>query len=246
MGIGNRSYLPAGWPGTVPHYPSWGSGTAATVARAPTSRISLPLMGIGNETINAASTRGNWSSFPLMGIGNPRATNYFRSQKFKLITPHGDRERETPSSKHGLTWLITPHGDRELAGIIHERRLLSDSLPLMGIGNAWEKATRTEYGELITPHGDREPRLQLQGGGVGLAAHYPSWGSGTHGKALARRIETSSLPLMGIGNATRWSQATTGLPPHYPSWGSGTRERVGVRPGPQAHYPSWGSGTRPF
>ena len=120
-------------------------------------------------------------------------------------------------------------------------------------------------------------------------AHYPSWGSGTlppyrekrlpiqlitphgdrehscHGQALL--LALFSLPLMGIGNFSRHSHATSArtlitphgdrelvlralcptasMEAHYPSWGSGTVSRGSpATAGQEAHYPSWGSGTK--
>ena len=88
----------------VAHYPSWGSGTDVSSAMSTsTSRVSLPLMGIGNRC-----------------PGRPRSTGSRR-----LITPHGDREpiSATPPGRRHVgshypswgsgTW-GTPAGNRIL------------------------------------------------------------------------------------------------------------------------------------
>ena len=107
---------PGRWPGRPSagaHYPSWGLGTAAPALLPCRSPSSLPLMGIGNPECRWARARrppslplmgiGNASdaphrphasrSLPLMGIGNPgrRAGVHLA---YRLITPHGDWERE--------------------------------------------------------------------------------------------------------------------------------------------------------
>ena len=97
---------------------------------------------------------------------------------------------------------------------------------------------------LITPHGDRErgagPTSSLR-----YSSHYPSWGSGTGvGKLDPGYQHEISLPLMGIGNNSRWAGASAPAgSSHYPSWGSGTRSPAFTPRWNSTHYPSWGSGT---
>ncbi len=249
MGIGNPGpHRARPGPGGA-HYPSWGSGTAqATAVRSMLSETHYPSWGSG--TAEAAA----------------RATT-----RFRLITPHGDRERSswegsTPRSRttHYPSWgsgtgdlrglhvpvdsLITPHGDRELEGGPEDGRLgLARSLPLMGIGNTCRFASVS----------------------TALTAHYPSWGSGTGPgqRVLQRRALDLITPhgdreqdRRGLHDrdhrhlitphgdrepsptpARRWPPAT-----HYPSWGSGTPWASPASRGQSdTHYPSWGSGTLP-
>ena len=185
-------------------------------------------------------------SLPLMGIGNQTGGVVGLRLPGRLITPHGDRKPagggalERPSGG-----LITPHGDRKPACRPCSSGGASPSLPLMGIGNAEaEKITKVKNMLLITPHGDRKPTLSeyqnRQRGaslplmGIGnprcapmrtsrTTAHYPSWGSETR-----RHLRRAAWPP----------------PPHYPSWGSETRWRPGQSaPAGRPHYPSWGSET---
>ena len=198
-----------------PHYPSWGSETAA---RGPVARR-------------------RYNSLPLMGIGNTGGRFPTRWKEILLITPHGDR-KPCPSVRRRGTYrrLITPHGDRKrdepaqwrptrsadslpLMGIgnaaagLQTRTGAGISLPLMGIGNlsrARSSSARSEeislplmgignarvrrqlpqlLGPLITPHGDRK-----------LFADTP-----------ASTTVSVSLPLMGIGNPGR---SRTARPPH--------------------------------
>ena len=93
----------------------------------------------------------------------------------------------------------------------------------MGIGNIPKRLLPGLGFRLITPHGDREP-LSVAG-------------------SPASR-NSSSLPLMGIGNNIGPGTTSSSSPSHYPSWGSGTVARkVGQARRAEAHYPSWGSGT---
>ena len=158
-----------------------------------------------------------------MGIRNRRLLARVRD-RLKLITPHGDQERERVAGlapRHRE--LITPHGDQEPSSspgrtptrasthypswgsgtpVSGSHRLAANaSLPLMGIRNALRRARQPPGRPLITPHGDQE-RSTSSTAASWTPAHYPSWGSGT--KVAA----THQVPLH---------------PPHYPSWGSGTR-----------------------
>ena len=96
MGIGNPSRsAQSAVASCAPHYPSWGSETAALPVKSgrsvgdslplmgignvqdlhhpyKLSRHSLPLMGIGNRSASASATARVSSSLPLMGIGNHR------------------------------------------------------------------------------------------------------------------------------------------------------------------------------
>ena len=251
-------------------------------------------MGIGNlsKHLQALPRRTpaalSSSSLPLMGIGNrgPHGRGAIDHAP-KLITPHGDRERCWPGAlrvchtahAHYPSW---GSGTRSPGTWPHSEPANCHSLPLMGIGNGrMQPAARWSpaVSGLITPHGDREPgsvletfpqSLPLMGREHPILPHYPSWGSGTHGKA--RNCRPISLPLMGIGNLTgsspKGSTAPGSFEAHYPSWGSGT----GAVPSPvdhgrtslitphgdrelrqkqlatacrdhRSHYPSWGSGT---
>ena len=184
----------------------------------------------------------NFTSLPLMGIGN-EIRPVSEDLENLLITPHGDREpgRHRPPQAalgpHYPSWgsgtmpparsirLDKSHypswGSGTLLTLMGSNRT-TNSLPLMGIGNA-----------AIRPHGNDEGK-----------AHYPSWGSGTfrrrrghsdpvrlitpHGDREPVSLDQSannslhSLPLMGIGNDPIDAADRTPRTSHYPSWGSGT------------------------
>ena len=95
---------------------------------------------------------------------------------------------------------LTPHGDRELAIATEYDRVVSISLPLMGIGN-WRgvRVPRPGY-RLITPHGDRELLEDVLDGTAVDGASLPLMGIGNSTEFPARMLSWISLPLMGIGN----------------------------------------------
>ena len=183
-------------------------------------------------------------SLPLMGIRNHEYPG--RDRPFaELTTPHGDQERHTLRGADERDW---------------------HSLPLMGIRNPHEhRETALRNIRLTTPHGDQE---RARGNRARRAnhPHYPSWGSGTECISVDATMNTTSLPLMGIRNASvsmphqarrtlttphgdqelsRQSPTTPATRAHYPSWGSGTGPGFMGTCGPRhPHYPSWGSGTR--
>ena len=110
----------------------------------------------------------------------------------------------------------------------------TDSLPLMGIGNASRRRLRlpNEHVHLITPHGDWEQTF----GAFAAAepsASLPLMGIGNLPGAEAVGADfAGSLPLMGIGNTLRrWCFRWTGSATHYPSWGLGTRSGSAVAGG---------------
>ena len=200
MGIGN--FHSSGFLATSisSHYPSWGSGTfhrPETRSEAPElttphgdrerayrrresagRRVSLPLMGIGNQA-PARVQRLAEDSLPLMGIGNGCAGNDAR-RRWGLTTPHGDREpaqraeRVDPNEE-----LTTPHGDRE-PGVSRARKFPPDAhYPSWGSGTGRGCVHRRRRIRLTTPHGDREPSPTPASRLAASLTHYPSWGSGT-------------------------------------------------------------------
>ena len=165
-----------------PHYPSWGSETAARVATKGVNGAHYPSWGSetsararpgclgcssaphypswGSET-SPTLTNGHpatWLSLPLMGIGNyggpmKRCTVCKRNS----LPLRGSETSEAAAGRRGGNVLITPHGDRK------------PRHPCAG-------SSRTP--PLITPHGDRKRRAAV--------ASIPA--------------AVASLPLMGIGN----------------------------------------------
>ena len=164
-----------------------------------------------------------------------------------LITPHGDRKRQTLGKRFGCyRGLITPHGDRKPYGHPACTLYTRVSLPLMGIGN-WDVLVPGDDGTpaLITPHGDRKHGWQRPVERRGSELITPH-GDRKRPTGFAMRMRpTSSLPLMGIGNPTNRLFPSSLAGTHYPSWGSETRPSGPAHcAGPSAHYPSWGSETR--
>ena len=265
MGIGNGAGRRPRRGGSGTHYPSWGletrraapppGGLAGLItphgdwklkplcaAASPSSRSSLPLMGIGNEDRDAGAATDK-HSLPLMGIGNQPGAPVASLQLCQLITPHGDWKPRRARRSRAEHLLITPHGDwkptRASApepaprphypswglethlGSLDRHLVVGHSLPLMGIGNrCCEPSIHRPLG-LITPHGDWKPtpppRPRRQRAphypSWGLETlqrgrdrrrwrdpHYPSWGLETTSPSARRAADSSSLPLMGIGN----------------------------------------------
>ena len=94
----------------------------------------------------------------------------------------------------------------------------------MGIGNARARRACRKDAGLITPHGDRKPMMIDVAGSYRYRLITPH-GDRKHGRGwrLSGAGKTPSLPLMGIGNATRSLLAPRRRAAHYPSWGSETR-----------------------
>ena len=140
MGIGNRPSK--GRPSILrqPHYPSWGSETAAGIGRRQAADPHYPSW--GSETRCTGRRPGCCAPhYPSWGSETSTASG-IASARADLITPHGDR-------KPGVTNVM--------------RRFIDQvSLPLMRIGNRWDgrgaDARPSGPGSgLITPHGDRKP-----------------------------------------------------------------------------------------
>ena len=189
-------------PASAAHYPSWGSETTAPEARsAEAARTSLPLMGIGNSYRRCGRSRPTRTHYPSWGSETRQSVGSEERDRFRLITPHGDRKRG-----RACPWGSAPTSSLPLMGIGNRayspgyssgyashypswgsetRRSSVDtpralvSLPLMGIGNVLdpELARRRLLG-LITPHGDRKPP-RSRPSTEGPYPHYPSWGSET-------------------------------------------------------------------
>ena len=118
----------------------------------------------------------------------------------------------------------------------------TDSLPLMGIGNAGAGELGVVVALLITPHGDRKPSptstLALD-----AVRSLPLMGIGNASTGLPSSGQSNSLPLMGIGNqgeAVCAHGRSVLITPH------GDRKLAGY--GGHilefaSHYPSWGSET---
>ena len=78
---------------------------------------------------------------------------------------------------------------------------ISDSLPLMGIGNLAGTSHNLGLPDLITPHGDRKHIKYLGALAVVAALSLPLMGIGNVLSTGSKsRTHVSSLPLMGIGN----------------------------------------------
>ena len=119
--------------------------------------------------------------------------------------------------------LITPHGDRK-----HRR---------LGLGVAGR--------HLITPHGDRKPEAKRRAHRCGRCSHYPSWGSETLALLASHRSGAISLPLMGIGNLTRYIRPQLLPTVSLPLMGIGNLTRY-IRPPllPTVSLPLMGIGNR--
>ena len=184
MGIGNTGSSGKNSNSTSiwAHYPSWGSETSPSMARAsPALMTHYPSW--GSETVAVA---------------------HGGALLYDLITPHGDRKR--PGRARRSPMAMRSHypswGSETSSTFAPYLVVVHHSLPLMGIGNG----RRVERGDvagvrLITPHGDRKltcgicgqhlriPSLPLMGIGNlsrsspplarGTLSHYPSWGSET-------------------------------------------------------------------
>ena len=180
MGIWNQATPPAPASPDAPHYPSWGSGTRASMRGRP-----------------ARPPR----SLPLMGIWNRRGVHRLDHPGSLLITPHGDLEpvRHSPSCagrcSHYPSW-----------GSGTGRSVTSDSgkttsLPLMGIWNRRCAARRRpSLHPLITPHGDLEPGTAPRPPAQSAPLITPHGDLERGGALLIVARGRASLPLMGIWN----------------------------------------------
>ena len=150
----------------------------------PPSSISLPLMGIGNREVEGKDA-GPYVSLPLMGIGN-FGPWWLLLLYTPLITPHGDRERSTRSSRAPTSG---PH------------------YPSWGSGTR-RRAGRLGAGrDLITPHGDREPGSRCRRNRE-KDPHYPSWGSGTSAsQPFTHSSDATHYPSWGSGTLAVWDGA---------------------------------------
>ena len=221
MGIGNQRTPPRLQPPKTAHYPSWGSGTTATV-------------GIRPESAALITPHGDRE---LGGVWSGRV-------EVELITPHGDRERclaiistRIVFMAHYPSWGSgTPEQSTSTAD--PQTRKDGNSLPLMGIGNMLMNPFAPAA---VTSHypswGSGTPRSGCWWHYRHVGSHYPSWGSGTYDGTDIRMLITphgdreppkSHYPSWGSGCQ------------NYPSWGSGTPTANDF-----PHYPSWGSGTCP-
>ena len=167
-------------------------------------------------------------SLPLMGIGNARVVAQARRPAICLITPHGDRKRQTApriarsvSYCHSLPLMgignfrarsvmtemtrashYPSWGSETIVPVGRVRPAMS-SLPLMGIGNLVPARPRIVAHQLITPHGDRKPA----DGGQQRDAHRDL-------------ITPHGDRKPDCGHPTPRHRCAS----HYPSWGSETQE----------------------
>ena len=242
MGIGNKRGKHGKDRYWSSHYPSWlDRKTPPKCCSLSSSGPSLPLMGIGNGNegralvakVFAGAHYPSWGSetvvgwpglapsqaypsfsLPLMGIGNVSETRrYLTGCVRNLITPHGDRKRQSRMSE------------------VRPPLSIHCSLPLMGIGNFYLRRDRhrirlcSHYPSWGSETGHGGPRLES----VSLStASLPLMGIGNGSVGPVGRITpsvSSSLPLMGIGNCEKQVPCTNlsnWHHSHYPSWGSET------------------------
>ena len=219
----------------------------AAPATAKVTRVSLPLMGIGNRRASFNVGGRTWFSLPLMGIGNQLVGLAAAPRSELLITPHGDRKPVwgIGEGRH-LMPSLPLMGIGNMLTLRPGFHIRNFSLPLMGIGNKGVISRISRTGEpLITPHGDRKPaRLTGRYGRICLLLITP------HGDRKPRRLRglprgrPVSLPLMGIGNPDSRRSVSARRLRSLPLMGIGNGCWRACYGGHEtAHYPSWGSKT---
>ena len=178
-------------------------------------------MGIGNTTTTTAPSASRTRSLPLMGIGNgcPPAA------KLAFWTPHYPSWGLETCLKSIACHPSTP-----------------THYPSWGLETQAESSP-VHRPEPHYPSWGLETRPARGRGRRGRGPHYPSWGLETGTAAVLRPgIRACSLPLMGIGNAPRWTckKPCPNLITPHGDW------KPAPAPPPPAgrfrssHYPSWG------
>ena len=99
----------------------------------------------------------------------------------------------------------------------------NSSLPLMGIGNWWRKWRRTVYLRSHYPSWGSETHVLGFTDYWVNGTHYPSWGSETRWPVCRINCTGSSLPLMGIGNQAGYRVRKSPIRCSLPLMGIGNR-----------------------